>query len=48
MMPGLTLENLANTKESTSTGVHIRWIMATLAAAWVVLLTTVSGVKEQT
>ena len=45
---GLDLEDLANTGGASSTERHTRFFMVVLAAAWVVLLISVSGVKQQT
>lgn len=47
-LPILFRKALASTGEGISTGNNTRWIMANLTATWVVLLITVSGVKDQT
>ena len=45
---GMDLEDLASTGEGVTTQLYTRCVMSLLTVAWVVLLITVSGVKQQT
>ena len=45
---GLDLEDLASTGEGVGTELYTRCVMSILTVAWIVLLITVSGVKQQT